>query len=610
MYVHRVVDGSTRSDRPDAPDRPTRRAAAWWRAKVTVHQLRRIVADLGPGGPRRHRPAAALREAPLLATSRTPLWSADAGAEWVLEAGKVENLRRAIRHLDGVEVGPGQLLSFWAQVGPPWAIRGFVEGREVREGCIIPSIAGGLCQLSNALYDAARRAGLTIVERHRHSRIVPGSAAAAGHDATVMWNYVDLRVQATHAFRVEVELTADALVLRLRGYAGRRHSRRLDRGRSGLVSRARPPLQVVSASKARSCLSCEQLDCHRVRPAPTTTRGHRAWLVDGLWPEHDAWLRSRRDRSDILLLPLDGRRFRRARYAWSSAGFAAVHQFPALTLARAVSSRRLAAQGAARQRALLRHEARLAEAMARTLPASATHLVIAQTLLPHLWQMGALGGRRFDVLMTRPPLWMLHAQLDAAARLHPQSPTLADFRADPRWLEVERSALAAAERIVTPHAGIARAFGDQALRVGWDRPPRVPAREPAVRSGPARVWFPASTLGRKGAYELREALRGLDVGLVLGGPVLEAPDFWAELGIEIARGGLDDADLVVLPSHVETAPRRLLAALSRGLPVIATSACGLEAEPGLSVVEPGDPSSLRAEIERALDLQDRSASVA
>lgn len=590
------------------PSVPTRRAAAWWRAKVTVHQLRRGLADLGPGGPRRHRPSATLMDAPLLASSRTPLWSTDAGPEWVLEAGKVENLRRAIRSLDGIEVGPGQLLSFWAQVGPPWARRGFVEGREVREGCIVPSIAGGLCQLSNALYDAARRAGLEIVERHQHSRIVPGSAAAAGHDATVMWNYVDLRVRGTHAFRVEVELTAQALVLRLRGYVGQ--AVRRDRASMWpVIERGdRMPLRVVGETRgARSCLSCEQSDCHRVRPAPRVRRGRRAWLVDGVWPEHDAWLQARREPDDVLLVPIDGRRFRRARYAWSSEGFAQVHQFPGLTVQRALSSRRLAAQGAARQKALLRHEARLAEAMARRLPAEITRVVVTQTLLPHLWQAGVLGGRRFDVLMTRPPLTMLHAALDRAARLHPHSPTLGDFRADPAWLEVERAALAAAERIVTPHADIARAFGERAVRLGWARPPQTPPQPARPGDAAVRVWFPASTLGRKGAYELREALRGLPVALVLGGPVLEGADFWDR---ETARGGLDDADLVVAPAHVETSPRRLLAALARGVPVIASEACGLDPEPGLTVVPTGDAIALREAIVAQLGLDANAASVA
>ncbi len=586
---------------------PTRLRGAWWRAKVSVHQARRLVADLGPEGPRRHWPGATLREAPLLASSRTPLWSTDAGPEWVLEAGKVENLRRAIRSMHGIEVGPGQVLSFWRQVGPPWESRGFVEGREIREGCIVPAIAGGLCQLSNALYDAARRGGLELVERHAHSRIVPGSAAAAGRDATVMWNYVDLRVRSDHAFRVEVELGPEALVLRLRGYAGQAGRRASAPARP--VIEPGTPLRVVGQAAARSCFSCGETDCHRMRPPPLLERGHRAWLVDGVWPEHDAWLAAERDPADVLMLPIDGRRFRRERYAWSSNGFAAVQQVPGLALVRAVESRRLAAQGAARQRALLRHEAQLAEAMAKRLPASATYVVVAQTLLPHLWRMGALGGRRFDVLMTRPPLHLLHEALDRAHRLHPESRTLADFRADPAELELERAALAAAERLVTPHAGLARALGDRAVRLGWARPPRTPACvvDPR-RSGPPRVWFPTSTLGRKGAYELREALRGLDVELVLGGPVLEARDFWDR---PTRQGELGDADLVVSPAHVETSPRRLLAALARCVPVIASEACGLEPEPGLTVVPTGDALALREAIEVWLALgATRNASVA
>jgi hypothetical protein len=272
-----------------------------------------------------------------------------------------------------------------------------------------------------------------------------------------------------------------------------------------------------------------------------------------------------------------------------------VQQFPGLALVRAIESRRLAAQGAARQRALLRHEAQLAEAMAKRLPASATYVVVAQTLLPHLWRLGALGGRRFDVLMTRPPLHLLHEALDRAHRLHPESRTLADFRADPAELELERVALAAAERLITPHAELARALGDRAVRLGWARPPRTPARVvDSHRSGPLRVWFPASTLGRKGAYELREALRGLDVELVLGGPVLESRDFWDR---PTRQGELGDADLVVSPAHVETSPRRLLVALARSVPVIASEACGLEPEPGLTVVPTGDALALREAIE-------------
>ena len=79
-------------------------------------------------------------------------------------------------------------------------MRGFVKGRELREGCIIPNVGGGLCQVSNALYDAALQAGHEIVERHAHTQVIAGSLAEQGRDATVFWNYVDLRFRSERPF--------------------------------------------------------------------------------------------------------------------------------------------------------------------------------------------------------------------------------------------------------------------------------------------------------------------------------------------------------------------------------------------------------------------------
>ena len=99
---------------------------------------------------------------------------------------------------------------------------GFVEGRELREGCIIPNIGGGLCQLSNALYDAALKANFEIVERHAHTQIVAGSLAELGRDATVFWNYVDLRFRSPAPFRIETRLDSGELVVRFLGRKGRK----------------------------------------------------------------------------------------------------------------------------------------------------------------------------------------------------------------------------------------------------------------------------------------------------------------------------------------------------------------------------------------------------
>src|SRR5215217_5712020 len=145
------------SSSPDAvvPDStrvlPSRSGALVFGVKAAVHRLGRAARDLR-GGPRRHPQGAALEDAPVLAESVSALWTEDGPGELPLVAGKVHNLRLALRRIHGVEIPAGAAFGFWAQVGRASRSRGFVAGRELREGCLVPSVGGGLCQLSNTLY--------------------------------------------------------------------------------------------------------------------------------------------------------------------------------------------------------------------------------------------------------------------------------------------------------------------------------------------------------------------------------------------------------------------------------------------------------------------------
>src|SRR5262249_9678256 len=154
----------------------------------------------------------------------------------------------AVRALDRVLVPQGATLSFWRQLGRPSRRRGFVTGRMLQQGCLVPATGGGLCQLSNALYQAALRSGCEIVERHAHSRRVPGSAAALGRDATVAWNYVDLRFRARAPLVIEARLTRDELVVRFLGRATTRSTSPQEQTVAAFV----PPLP------ASTCGTCEQ----------------------------------------------------------------------------------------------------------------------------------------------------------------------------------------------------------------------------------------------------------------------------------------------------------------------------------------------------------------
>jgi hypothetical protein len=573
----------------EKPDRtvPTRAEALVFRAKTFLLQCRRLVLDNLQFRVSKFEKSDRLAGEKVIAESRTPLWTETEPEERFLVAGKINNLRLAVRELDGVEVPADRVFSFWKHVGRASRFRGYVAGRELREGCIIPNVGGGLCQLSNALYDAALDGGLDIVERHAHSQVIAGSLAEHGRDATVFWNYVDLRFRSAHPFRIEAKLDGHDLLIRFRGSQS-------GNGKLHQLSRS-----LINFDQPRSCATCE-MDCHRVVTKPSTADfGRTVFLVDDIWPEFDSYIQSVRDAHDQLFVPLDGKRFRKGNYAWSTNGFDSVKQSLATTMVRSYRSRKLAAQGAARQRNLLAMYEKLAASYARRLKFDVLHVVVQQNLLPFLWREGHLGGRTFDVLMTASPMNELQRTLDDAAQLHPESKTLGDFRAEKWLLDAETEALKHARKIITPHTQIASLFGERSKVIPWKTPPTKKRHQP-TNEKPVIV-FAASTVGRKGCYELREAIDGLDVKLLTLGPYIESADFWS--GVDVERGGedwLERADLVVLPAHVEHRPRRLILAAANGIPVVASANCGVENVDGIETVRAGDVFGLRSAVLNSL----------
>jgi hypothetical protein len=563
---------------------------ALFEAKATAFRLKRkTVETLSRKVVRRHAPGKALATAPILARISSPLWHHLQGSQdRVLTLGKIHNLRRAIRHLDGIEVPAGSLFSFWRQIGRTTRRRGFVEGRELREGCLIANVGGGLCQLSNALYEAALNAGLEIVERHAHSRVVPGSRASLERDATVFWNYVDLRFRAAQPYRIEAALRRDSLEIVLRGPGG-------------LVTRKDGDLSADEERlSANDCTSCGETECRRhdpERPFLPNDIGSTAWLVDACWPEFSILFSAIARTEDALFLP---QRLRETpRYAWPRHVVSEESCATLVALRRALALRHAPREGRALQDMLLRYDGALACHYAKKLSPVHEHLVISQNLLPHLWRLGELQGRSFDVLMVRHPMAELEAKLDAAKAVYPTSPTLGDFRAPQEIVAAERAALAAARTLYTPHSGIAAGDPARTQLIDWLRP----APRSRIARGGKSVLFPASALARKGAYALREAARDLDLDIVVAGKAREGEgDFWGK----VRTHQLDGAEwpekiaAVILPALIEHEPRALLKALAHGLPVIATPECGLAGTVGVAEVPVCDPAALRQQLLQVL----------
>lgn len=587
---------------------PTRQAAAWFHVRVWGHVLWRLLRDLWGPAVRRHRPLDELKDAPIIAERRTALWRDGRDDEFPLVAGKVHNLRLARSAFDGAVVPAGSVFSFWRQLGRPSRWRGFVEGREIHAGCVVPTIAGGLCQLSNALASCAVDGGMTLTERYGHTARVERDAGLDGLgviDATVFWNYVDLRFVADFDFRIEVELTSDELVVRLRAADADRPFAR--KPLATLVS-----IDTGKSSKpvARGCLTCDETACFRHRARPTRRAGGSTAVLVNVWtPEFARHLHGLASEADWLIPWI--RSARRVAGSWTLPD-SRQHTVAFLaSMRRTLHLRRHAGEGGGRQAAILQGDRWLADRYARRLDTHHTHLVVDQSLLVPLAQIGALGGRTYEVLVHALPADELQRRLDAAARRWPDAVSLRDFRVSDAHSAMEFDALRRARRLVTPHAEVARHLratldGPSVQTIEWILPSTSRRQRVCPAERTPVVAFPASALARKGAHEMAEAMRYLGWRLLVLGTPSSDPRLWN--GIDVSYTPHRDptwlarADIVALPAYVEHSPRGLLAAIAHGVPVVASPACGLPASLNSIEVAAGDASSLIAALRHAVHL--------
>lgn len=510
-----------------------------------------------------------LADLPIISVSESQLWNDnDTPDNWVLTAGKIQNLRIAAKKINGIEISPGQVFSFWKCVGKPSRLKGYVIGREIREGCIVPTIAGGLCQLSNALYDAALKAGFKIIERHKHTQVIKGSLAEQNRDATVKWNYIDLRFNSGKAFRIEVELTSEKLIIKFRS-------------NNTAIERPINFTKHSKASKLNDCYSCGNYSCFK-HPNPNSTFRPGAittYVLDEKWAEYDKYIKQHATDNDFFIVPLHQSKFiSSSRYNWTIKNKVNLKKLPFVAIDRAI---RLGLfKNSNLFKLMLGFDKRLAKAASKYIPIESTHLVISQNLLPFMFEQGALGGRTFDVLMNRLPFEQLHQTLDMAHAKYTNSKTLSDFRAPELLIDVENMALTKAEHIITPHQQIADIFNNKAIKLNWVFPP---ANNTQLKG--TKVLFPASALGRKGAYEIKELAQQLNLTIVVTGKATEYDNFWGNVKIEMPGSNIfDGVGLVIYPAYIEHRPLVLLRALAAGIPVITTQACGLQPTQNLTIL--------------------------
>lgn len=587
---------------PNSRRAPTRLSTAIIRAKALVLQASRGATNLA-SPIKKLRKGNAASFSRQIGLSRSPLWTETAVVEARFQFGKVQNLRRAIRELNSVLLHAGDTFSFWEQIGRPTRRRGFVAGRMLQEGCIVPAIGGGLCQLSNALYEAALQANCEILERHAHTRVVPGSAASHGRDATVAWNYVDLRFLSRHPLLIRSRLTHDELLVEFFT-----HEANTSASYREIKTQPNPITlnnnRAVEASLLRTCGTCDQTDCFRFEPERSgeSVDGRTVYLLDENWPEFLDYVRAQRLSHNVIGVPLSSASWKWRRYNYETIGAAELYSAPVQAFGRALRTRVWGASAARRRMAELKSAGAIAGKLSSILAPDITTVCVAQSYIPFLWDRSHIGGRRLLIMMTRLPMAALQERLDAEYEKHPERQSLADFRA-PSWMvEAERAAIEYADALITPHSEIAQMFEGKSQKLVWQTPKGLTLGATV----PNRIAFPGPTIARKGCYELREAAQALGLEVSLTGESLEGPNFWSGVRtVTTSRNSgssawLQGVSAVVQPSLVEENPRRLLKALSCGVPVIAAAACGLDPRQGLHILPQVDTASLIQALQKVL----------
>ena len=641
------------SEPPAPKPLPSRLQAGWFWFRIRALTAQRIAMDWFNASARQWPvvPASAsqLADAPVIAEYKSPLWTDGRTDEFALVAGKVHNLRLARKAFDGLEVPAHAVLSFWQQLGRVTQAKGYVLGREIREGCVVPTIAGGICQLSNALATVAHRAGWTLIERHGHTAGIESALKPPDQiDATVLWKHIDLRIQSPVAFRLEVLMDAEELVVRLRAHASeptaaphqttsaRSHAtapRIVPIAPSSSSSR---PERAVSATAARSCVTCNETSCFRHRPelaelARITT--HHTTLLEGLTPELAEFLSRESIHASTaqpvhrLLLP---HAITRGQTLQVARQLAPAHWITkkadwsdkALALRRALWLRWYSRTPGQRQASIVQTQEWQAKHSAQALQSTDLDVLVDQAYLPSLWHDGVLAGRRFSVWMPALPSVQILHQLDAAARQWPDEASLSDFRPSKQWVDNEQQALLTANRIITPHHAVAQwaraHLKAQVLELDWSAlaQPHPPSGQPAPHDPQTRrLVLTASALPRKGWRELCAALgmvsaaaqaQSIELQLVVLGSLPSKehlPPSMTLMSQSYASNWLTQADAAVLPAHIEHSPRAALLALAAGLPLVATPACGIPPQAGLQLVPAGDSTALAAALLDILQLK-------
>lgn len=126
------------------------------------------------------------------------------------------NIRKAIASFNGLNIYPGETISFNKTTGPRNAKNGYQEAKIILGGEYVAGYGGGVCQASTTIYNACIKAGLTCTGRG-HS--IPPSYISKGLDAMVSSGSSDMTItnNLDKTFFIESYCTNEKIIVNIYG---------------------------------------------------------------------------------------------------------------------------------------------------------------------------------------------------------------------------------------------------------------------------------------------------------------------------------------------------------------------------------------------------------
>lgn len=159
------------------------------------------------------------------------------------DINRTENVRIASEQTNGTLILPGEIFSMNRALGPRVVSKGYKEAPVIINGTVVPGLAGGICQVTTTIYNAALLSNLQIVERRQHGLAV--SYVGVGRDATISGDVIDFKFKNTNKYPIYLYAVVGKSTLTVSLYGANEHPGQSVQITSEVTERINPDIEYI-----------------------------------------------------------------------------------------------------------------------------------------------------------------------------------------------------------------------------------------------------------------------------------------------------------------------------------------------------------------------------